>query len=137
MSAMSNTQIEQAERFADQLNRDFGDCEDDRPFGELVAAVQTFAVLHPSYDQRTLRQFLHFVRNEAPTAAWEHITTKSRQLEEAKENDWADPVVLHCGCQVGINRHTGAEATLLCKQHSQIGTKTNEQLEREDPNYGA
>lgn len=141
MSRMSDLQIEQAERFADTLNRDFGDCEDDRPFGELMAAAQTFIVMNPTYDSRTIRQFLTFIQNEAPTEAWEYITTKSRQHEEdrheaAKENDWADPVVLHCGCQVGINRSNGAEATLLCKEHAQVGTKTNEQLEAESAKGG-
>jgi hypothetical protein len=154
MSRMSDLQIEQAELFADTLNRDFGDCEDDRPFGELLAAVQTFIVMNPTYDHATLREFLHFIQNDAGLANWEYITTKSRRIEEereaevhqdqlndpawqaaqaeaAKENDWADPVVLHCGCQVGINRSNGAEATLLCKEHAQVGTKTNEELEAE------
>lgn len=137
MGSMSDHQIEEAEGFADALNVIFGDCEDDRPFGELVAAAQTFIVMHPTVNQAAILGFLHFIQDQAPTAAWQYITTKSRQHEEdRKENDWADPVVLHCGCQIGINRSNGAEATLLCKEHAQIGTKTNEQLEAESAKGG-
>jgi hypothetical protein len=82
VSRMSDLQIEQAEGFADALNVIFGDCEDDRPFGELVAAAQTFVVMNPTEHRATILDFLHFIQDEAPTAAWEHITTKSRQYEE-------------------------------------------------------